>query len=531
MEISKIALFLAIFAAIAANAVFSTTAISEPILQITSSTTVPSEVYPGTLGYAQLTLTNAGSATAKSVTAYYYIDNVRQSISTSDIVAGSDSQISVPFKIRESSAGGIELVAIDIFYSFDSTSGVSSKKTSVSIPLRVSRAEPLEITTDSIEPPSIAPGEKLVINFSIKNNDGVMNGVTISMPSSSNFSLDGASSKNVGILESNSTRAFSITVVSSTTAEKGVYGLPITVTYQDALNVPIVDTYSVGPISVREVTSQYRLYLVPQGKVEIGSQTKFDLILENSGSSTISAVVDINSTSVFMPIGVQRVYFDSIPPKGRMSKEITIGVSSTSAAGFYSIPLYLTPSAGQASTVSAGVVVAATPQITLYYDSSQSSPQIQIANTGNSQIRSVYVSVKPSGSTIDGTENFVGTLNVDDYSTVSATSMGVATSYDVTVRYRDSVNQEKTFTQTVNATSGSYARFGVNTTSGGRQGLGNNSRNGNFGGSPLGFILGPGGQSSNSANNLPLLLGGAAIIVVAVFLAYRKFFGKKAVSK
>ena len=87
---------------------------ASPIMQIQNYTTTPDPVYAGTIGYLQVRLNNAGDATASAVSAVYMVGGVQGSVSLGDVASGSVVPVNVPFKIDASSAGGIQIVQVDI---------------------------------------------------------------------------------------------------------------------------------------------------------------------------------------------------------------------------------------------------------------------------------------------------------------------------------------------------------------------------------------------------------------------------------
>ncbi|MDD5317438.1 MAG: hypothetical protein PHF51_01750 [Candidatus ainarchaeum sp.] len=481
-----------------------------PILGITGYSTVPGEVYPGASGYIQINLENTGDANAQSVTANYLYRGAESSTYLGEVVAGSTAQVLVPFKVGEDSSGTIQLIDIDVYYSHKSGNDYSSKKTSLSIPLVVEQYKPLEVRTVSMDKASISPGEKLAFTLEIRNTGGTVDNLVISLPANSSFSLDGASQKSVGNIEANGTESVSITLVSSSSASLGAYGIPVEFTYQNALKQPTSETLPIGPISVLDTSTQTRITLEALGPVEIGSDAAFRLTLENAGSSPVSGVVDINSTDVLTPLGIQRIYFTSVPAGSSESRNISIGIS-TSTPGYYTLPLSFTPDGGKASVFNAGIPVVATPEITVSIVGSL----IQVANTGNSAVRSVYVIARPAGSTGGTSESFMGTLNVDDFSTLDMPSMGFgpasSNAIEVEIRFRDTNNAEHVLTKAIDATSAVFSTNATNMT--GFAGAGRFQQQAGIAGIPYGTIM----------------LAAAAIIVAAgAYMGYRRFIAGKA---
>jgi len=402
----------------------------------------------------------------------------------------------------------------------------------MSVPLLVKQYKPIDVTVVEMKGLSIAPGEKLPLTLNVKNTGGVVNNLVISMPANSSFAIDGGAEKTVGTIPYNSSVNVSFTLASSSDTKTGTYPVGVDFTYQDALNQPTSDIIYIGPVSVLEASTQYRLTLAPRDSpVEIGAQEPFTLTLENAGGSPISGAIDINSTAVFTPIGAQRLYFENVPVGGSASMDITIGIGATQSAGYYTLPVRLTPNSGQAVSYNMGIAVAATPEITVTLDSSGTVPSVQVANTGNSQIRSVYASAKASGSQT-ASESFMGTLNVDDFATLSLGSAAAGRNVEVEIRFRDTNNQEHTIAKTLSASAGNSSFVqGTRSIAGGAAG----NQTGNFAArsnNPLGFLMGPGSRGATPSSPDLLTIGAAAaIVLVAAFFAYKRFFAKKGAPK
>jgi hypothetical protein len=517
-----------VLAAASGIAFAQTTTTSAPILQISSYSTSPTDVYAGTLGYLQLTILNSGNAGAQSVSLHYSVAGIAQIASAADISAGSSTQLSIPFKIPPEAAGSIQPINVDIYYNYPSTSGSNTKQTSLSIPIKVLQQQPLEAKTTSFDKTSIAPGEKIRIMLNLTNTGGVINNLVITMPANSSFTLDGASQLAVGTIPISTSVDVPLVLDSSSSTPVGSYNIPVVFTYEDALQQPSSITLYVGPVNVLQASAQYRLSLVPTGAVELGSQADFALTLENTGSDPISAIVDINSTSVFTPIGMQRVYFDSVLPGDSKSVDVTLGVAPAQSPGYYTLPLTLTTDNGNTAVFETGISVDASPEITVSLDTQSGSTQVQIANTGNSQIRSVYASAKMVGSQ-SSTESFIGTLNVDDFATLQLTGgtglLGSSPQVEVDIRFKDSDNIEHTINKTLAASGVAVS----NLTSSGR-GFGANGSpgaGGRGGGGPLGALFGGGAARSGSGLSLVEIAGIVIVVAVGGFLFYKYYWKKR----
>ncbi len=437
-------------------------AASDAALQVTDYSLVPQNIYPGSKGYIQLTISNTGSDTATGITVQYSnnFDYKLKSQSTGDINSNSNSQISVPFQVSTDFSSGVLLYKIEIYYQ-SSQSGGESKLTTYSIPIIVSQNEILEVNTLSLSKKTISPGEKVSVELEIRNIGGTINNLAITSQSDSSFSIDGSTRKSVGNLPSNSTKVVTLNLASSSLTVIGQYMVPLTFTYEDSLQNTVTQTLQVGPVSVLESSTQFRVTMDPLTYAEVGSQATFYLQLENTGSDPISAIVDISSTNTFIPLGSNRIYFDSVEPGKKVSENVTLGISASAASGYYELPFTVTLSSGQIVSQKVGVVVQATPEITLTAESSQSTTGndivLQISNTGNSPIRSVYVTAEYGGTK---TEKFIGTLDLDDYSTMTLnsgsmfgmrdnTTQRMAPKINVMMSFRDEQNQQHTLLEEV----------------------------------------------------------------------------------
>ena len=484
---------------------------ASPVLQIQNYTTSPNPIYADTLGYLQVTLNNVGDATAYGATATYDVDGVSMSNGIGDITVNSNVQVTVPFHALAQSAGGIQVVQVDFYYvdqtatTTGSTSS-SSKRLTLQVPVSVLQINPLIVKTMSIDQTSISGGESVGLDLNLTNTGGIINNLAITTPANSSFSLDGTSQEIVGTIASNTSQTYHLSLLSSSTTPTGTYNVPLVFTFYDRLNRPTNLTISIGPVHVQDTSTQIRLIPTIPNQVEIGSQATLRLMLVNTGSQPMSAIVEANSTSIFTPIGTQRLFFDNIAAGANQTQEMDVGVSASAAAGYYALPITITPGVGSPVSQSIGLSVSATPQLTISLDNSASPAQVTIANTGNSPIRSVDVTVssksQPNAAPV---ENFVGTLNVDDYSTVTlaSTTSGVLT---VDIQYRDSSNVAHSITQQLDAGNGIFSGTLTNGTS--RSGSAANGFGGRSaaGGGLLGGLLGGGRPSGTTANSgLPII--------------------------
>ena len=429
-------------------------------LQVSGYTTVPTSVYPGTTDQLKLTIENSGSDTATGVTLYYSYgvqsDNAYTNVG--DISAGSSAIVTIPFKVPNSVNGGVLVIPIRIDYS-DST-GKNNKESPVSIPIPIAQHQILEVKTISLSKQTVQAGEKVTAQLEIINSGGRMDNVVITTPDNSSFTLAGINQQSIGEIASNTSKTVSVNLISSSLTASGKYTIPIVVSYQDALQNTVSQTVYIGPVTVSDSSTQFRIDLVPVTSTEIGSEAEFRLTLENTGESATSAIIDLNQSSVFTPIGVSRIYFDYIGSGENATKIVKLGIGATALAGYYNLPLTITAN-GKTYVQNIGVPVQATSELAI---TSDTQPQfvtagtngvkvlVQIANVGNTPIRSVYASTQSTDgfNVVGASDKLVGTLNIDDFTTfqftINVRNQAVPGKYTipVTINFKDSENKPHT---------------------------------------------------------------------------------------
>ena len=454
-----------------------------PALQVVDYSVVPEKLYPDSTGQLQVTIKNSGDETASGTKIYYnYKLDERWDIYVGDIGEGSEAIATVPFQVPSSVTSGVVVVKLDIYYRDD---GDSTKTSSVSIPLTVSQHQILEVDTISMERNSVQKGGSFYVELEMINTGGTMNNVVISTPEDSSFSLKGTTQQRIGDISSDSSVNVTVDLISSSSSEAGTYTVPLEVTYHDSLQNEVTEMVYVGPVNIIESSTQYRIYFEPVSGTEIGSQAQYELSIENIGTEpqTLTAVIEQNS--VFTPVGSAEIYFDDIMPGETKSETITLGVDASASSGYYILPISIDNN-GELSSHEVGVVVEATPDITLTSETTMSTTTgedgettgmggmqttIRIANSGNTPIRSVYVVAESTDEVkVVGTpDKFIGTLNVDDFGTFSTSIIITGTCENgcklpVTITFKDEDNTEHTFHEEVGVEGTNGIGSGTTTT-------------------------------------------------------------------
>lgn len=420
----------------------------------------PQVIYANSIGQLKLALSNSGSESAQSVTISMGGSTVAW---VGNLGPGSSTITTIPFKVP-ADASGVYLLYLTIYYT--DSGGVEVSQ--LTIPIEVSPEKALEVTTLSMDKQSIFPGESFTLELEFRNKGGSVSNVVLSSLSNSSFFITGTAYRNIGDIPSNSTKNVSLLLQSSSSASAGRQMVPLLLSYEDTLHNTVTETINVGPVAVLG-TQALKVTLVPVSSVEIGSEAEFVLTVENRGSNVESAVIEIAPTSVFTPIGSSKMYFNQIQPGENKTQTVHLGVGATAAAGYYNLYLNITSSSGTASEV-VGVSVQATPELTISEDvaaiplGGEGKMAIKIANTGNSAIRSVYVTASSKDLQVTSSQSqFIGTLNVDDYFTYQPTVSAPARlspgryTVEIAVSFKDAMNQERTIRKEVSVQVGGAA--------------------------------------------------------------------------
>ncbi|MCX6773535.1 MAG: hypothetical protein NTY68_00865 [Candidatus Micrarchaeota archaeon] len=420
-------LMMGIAAAATASSTTSSTSGGSAI-QVSSYSTIPDTVYRGSYAQLQLNLGNSGTETAQSVTIDYNYGTDESYMSVGDIGSGSSTITALPFHVPDGYNGAVIVVYLKVIYQ---DSG-GQHTTYASIPVSISGKNSVSADVLGATPSEIYPGDALSVILSLKDIGGNdISDVAVEPYPDSGFFLNGTSAIQLGDMRNGESRNVSISLVMSSPPSYGRQMVPILITYQDELHNRANETVYAGPIGM------------------MSSNTKWAL----------------------SPLGSSRIYFDGIKTGETKNVNVTIGISSSAAAGYYDLPVSIISGNGQSWNGSMGVLVQATPELTISNGQSvtpgnESKVPIKIANTGNSAIRSAYVSIEPgpdSGLRVTSGTEFIGTLNVDDSYTAQPTvSVPFATgSYplSVTVTYRDSMNQERNVTKEIFLDVGNSGSF------------------------------------------------------------------------
>lgn len=424
-SLSKVLLSFFLISVFASMAVGALSSVSGAVLQISNYTVIPSTVYPGTTGYVQLTLANTGSDTATGITAYYnYLEaSVPTPLSEGNLAPSSTEQITIPFEVPQQVSSGLYMINIGVYYSASSTVN-NIQEASLSIPLVVSQQQSLQVQTVSTSNGIISPGNSFSIDVEIINNGGSnINNLIVTTPSNSSFSIQGASQQSIGNVNYNSSVEAVVNLTSSSSTTPGQYTIPLEFQYNNALGSTVSQVLNVGPVTIAAPLTSFILSMNPLTSTEVGSEAEFEIKIQNTESNVESYLVNLNlNSSVFIPLNQSLIYLGPVAPGQSASQVLTLGISNSVTAGYYQIPLQVTLASGQTVNQSIGVYVTATPGFSVTSSSGAGGITIEVANTGNTEVRSVFLSASSKDLAIQGTSTqFVGTMNIDDIATLPLT--------------------------------------------------------------------------------------------------------------
>ncbi len=352
-------------------------------------------------------------------------------VSLGDIGALGTTLASLPFKVREDAVPGNYVVTLTLAY-ISNVGGTTSGYKKFSIPVTISPTLLLQVENVEVSKSSIAPGDSFVINATLVNKGGRLNNMILSYPSNSNFSFDGQNQILLGDLESNGEKRIVVPLIAGERIKAGYYSVALTLKYDDAVSTGKTEELLVGPISAVSESSRVTIYAETQSMAP-GSTSSLKLRVKNTGDDTLFDVHVIlpEEAAFFVPLDFSEKIIPSIESGEEATVEFQVGVSTNAEVKAYSVPLtirYQGKTLGsQVVTKNVGLRVAGTPELAVIASTSpapmtvgaqQYKLSVQVSNVGNTAVRAVAVYVSSETLEFLGSQKeYVGTLNLDDYST------------------------------------------------------------------------------------------------------------------
>ena len=425
----------------------------------------PSTLKPGVAGSLSFTLANTGTYTITGVDLYASGNRMTffsEKINVGTIGAGATTTVTVPFKVDSDAAAGVYNIQLTTYW-VDPVGGTSYK--TFSVPVTVSSAVNFDISGISYNETQIRAGHAFTASATITNTGGAAKNARLSSASES-FRLLGSSQITLGNLDAGSNTQVSIPLSADSRLTPGIYNIPVTITYEDELGVSQSVPLSIGSVDVYKSPVFFNVVAVPgASNVLPGQRITVNVNITNVGGEAAKSVriAFASDSPNFVQMDSSERYVEEILPGETEVVGFEMGVNTGTLPGFY--PLHVTISyldargeEQQAVRQGTGIEVAGVSDMTAFATASPApvtagkkyTLSVQVSNIGTTQLKSVRASV--SGAFFDllaSPENYIGTLNVDDYSTISYPVYireGIEPGrQDFTVRltYRDQNNVER----------------------------------------------------------------------------------------
>jgi len=260
-----------------------------------------------------------------------------------------------------------------------------------------------------------------------------------------------------------------------------VYGSASLIPQQEVARIPVV-------VFESSVTNLLLAQLASNESVNTGDSAAILVNLTNTGALDAEDVfvgLTLNSSGPFTPLEYDRKHVGRIKAGETAQVPFSVGVDATASPGFYPLTVSIIYSVDNelqpAVQQNLGLKVEANQQLLITSDfgaaSAASSASagggslltLTVANVGDTAVRGVYLKASSDAFRIIGaSDKFIGTLNLDDSSTMTltlsprATAAGAAgaqgargnftageQAVTVVVSYKDPLNQERVIRQTI----------------------------------------------------------------------------------
>lgn len=380
-------------------------------------------------------------------------------------------------------------------------------------------------------PDRIYPGDEVRLRFYVFSDGFSMSNaqLTIISPFSSAKSL-----QNIGALASGVPKSVVVDLSVPNATKPGKYYAFVYMVDQMGYMVEMCEI----PIIVNEPVLSNALiaHMDAPSAVYAGDTVFIPVTVENVGGiSAESVVVQLQTTSAsaIVPLGSDRLFIRNISAGANVSTGFEVAVSAGATPGIYLVSLNTTYKADKVAqpqvSQTVGIPVRSKANLLVTPDANPKTASatantnmvLTIANTGDADVRGVYASAASEDFSFSGASDaFIGTLNLDDSSTMSLTLVpkGRVTAGNhyiaLTVTYKDALNAEHTQVENLTVSVVGAGATGAEAATGGSQA----------------FAAGASGRRSAPGFGLsnPLFLAVAAIVLaVAGFFGYRWYKGRK----
>jgi len=415
-------------------ALIALVAVASADVQITSYSVLPTTLKPGVAASATITVYNPPTVAVTGVVIYQGGEQftfTTNRVQLGDLGSLGSTVITIPFTINSDVQPGLYNLRLDVFW----TESGSTRTKTFSIPISVTNPPTFKLSLTPFG--GITPGESFTIDGQIRNDGGDAKKIILTINSTS-FFFDGISQLSIGDLAAGQNVSISLPIIASASISSGVQSIPLTLTYQDPFGAVQQASIAITPINVVKSSVDFIVIAQPDKTViSPGDKVKFFANITNIGNSNAySARITVSSDSpYFTSLGTSERYFELIPSNSKEQMEFNIGLSGSTPAGYYSLLItvsYLNVNGETQPPIQkqVGVEVSGSPQISITPNTNPSpisaggtyALSLQFSNTGTINIRalSTYAS-SDDFEILSSPDNYIGSLNLDDYSTVTYT--------------------------------------------------------------------------------------------------------------
>jgi len=424
----------------------------------------PATFRAGVSGTLSFTLTNTGTRTITGIDLYgngQSLTFLTDKTSVGSLGPGASTSVTIPFRVADNAQAGVYNIQVSAYWVDVDGQGYKT----FSYPLTVSSLINFQLDSLNISGQA-SPGQLFTVNAAIKASGGNARNVRLSSVSQS-FALSGSSEIQVGDVAEGSEALATIPFIVGSSTAPGVYSVPMTVTYEDGLGSTQMAQLTVGPVTVSKGSIFFAVSTnQSEASIKPGGHLQVTVTIANVGNDDAKFVqVALAPTATgFVLLNTGQQYLASIPAGATRAVSFDVGANTGILPGFYPFTLSIgfsdvhgvvqTP-----ITQNVGLTVAGDAAIDVIAGASPSpiipgkkyTLSLQVSNVGTFTLKSVRVHV--SGSSFDllvSPNSYIGTLNVDDYSTVTYPvylhddAAAGTEPFNVTITYRDASNNEQT---------------------------------------------------------------------------------------
>jgi len=308
-----------------------------------TSQVLDSAVRPGGETTVFLTLTNP-STTASVATIRLYITPgpyITSSMSVAEIGgldASSSQQTALTVKINPEATSTVSYITAKATYYTDSI----QRETTVNIPITIRRIPILQLENISYTPSIVEPGNKVLLNFNLKNDgDGSAKDIKIILnQSAQKFVAEGSPEIFVDNIEPKDSKLISFNLVIDPSLDIGTYSIPISLSYLDEIKT---SNYSAIKYVGLTVSGKYN-FIITQSQTVVapGKEGSVDLEIANGGNQkALYLTVKILPSDILTQITPSTIYVGNLDSDNYDLEKFTFKVDETALPGVYPLNLQL----------------------------------------------------------------------------------------------------------------------------------------------------------------------------------------------